>query len=190
MKTFFALLVIAQLSLFAPANARTIEDVNLPEQITLANTALQLNGAGIRTKFVFNIYVGTLYLPQKASAAKQILAMNGAKRVGMHILYSEIDKEKLINGWHEGFENNLDNKQFEALKPRLQQFNNLFVTVKKGDVIYLDFIPGKGTVVTINNKTRGTVQGDDFYTALLKVWLGEEPADDDLKAAMLGTDNE
>ena len=97
-----------------------------------------------------------------------------------------MSKEKLVNGWNDGFKNNNSNKELVKLKTQIDQFNNLFITVKKGDVINLDFIPTTGTSVVINGKTRGLVEGDDFFTTLLKIWLGEEPADSDLKEAMLG----
>ena len=73
-------------------------------------------------------------------------------------------------------------------KAQIEQFNSFFVTVKKGDVINLNFIPTTGTKVIINNKNVGIVEGDMFFTALLKIWLGDEPADSGLKKAMLGSD--
>lgn len=112
--------------------------------------------------------------------------MPGQKRILMHFLYDEVAKEKLTDGWNDGFENNNTAEQFTTLKPRLGKFNAMFQTVKKGDVILLDYLPGIGTEVHINEQVKGTVLGEDFYQALLKVWLGDDPADDDLKNAMLG----
>ena len=165
--------------------AREISGVSIAEQQTLAGQPLPLNGAGIRTKFVFDIYIGALYLPTKTREAKQAISIPGPKRVLMHILYDEVDKEKLTDGWTAGFENNLNDKAFDALKPRLAEFNKLFTSVKKGDQILLDYLPGTGTQVTINKQLKGSVPGEDFNQALLKVWLGDDPADSDLKEAML-----
>ena len=36
-----------------------------------------------------------------------------------------------------------------------------------------------------NGKEVGVVEGLDFKKALFAIWLGEDPADDDLKEAML-----
>lgn len=167
-------------------DAREISGLNIAEQGELAGHQLLLNGAGIRSKFIFDIYIGALYLPVKTGEAKQAIAMPGPKRVLMHILYDEVDKERLTGGWTAGFENNLSAGEFETFTPRLQAFNKLFVDVKKGDQILLDYLPGSGTRVTINNHLQGTVPGEDFNHALLKVWLGDDPADSDLKAALLG----
>jgi hypothetical protein len=103
----------------------------------------------------------------------------------MHFLYKEVEQEKLINGWRDGFKNNLDNASYSKLAPRLAKFNDLFRTMKRGEVIDLDYLPDKGTRVWINGKLQGQIEGDDFYAALLMVWLGESPADAKLKSALL-----
>ncbi len=201
MKIFALTLLL--FSLLNPSlQAREIAGVNLTETINLQNTplqdiakmrrftlpdeTLQLNGAGIRSKFIFDIYVGALYLTGKATTPEQVYAMPGSKRVRMHMLYDEVSKEKLINGWTEGLEKNLSEKEFNQFKRILRAFNSFFTTVKKGDVIDIHFVPEMGTTVSINNNPRGTVENDAFFTALLKVWLGKEPADEDLKQGMLG----
>lgn len=181
-----SIIFIAALSLSINLQAREVSDVQVPDTIKLADQSLLLNGAGIRSKFVFDIYVGALYLPTKATTTQQVLSMAGPKRVLMHFLYDEVEKAKLIDGWNDGFEDNHTNEQFKALKPKLASFNALFTTVKRGDHIKLDYLPETGTRVMINDQLKGTVPGKEFYPALLKVWLGEEPADSDLKDAMLG----
>lgn len=167
-------------------HAREISGIELPEQTQLAKHDLVLNGAGIRSKFIFDIYIGALYLPQKTHDIEQILNTDSPKRVAMHIIYSEVDKEKLTAGWTAGFENNLSEDEFNAIKPRLADFNQLFTTVKRGDKITLDYTPQSGTQVSINQQLKGIISGKDFYPALLKVWLGHDPADVDLKDGMLG----
>ncbi len=182
---------VSLLSLFflpASGHALEIAKVNVAEKIEIANTTLTLNGAGIRSKFFFDIYVGALYLPKKTKDAKAAINMAGPKRVLMHFLYKEVEKEKLTDGWNDGFENNLIREQFKALKPKLEAFNKLFITVKRGDVITLDYLPGTGTRVSINDQIKGSIPGEEFYPALLNVWLGEDPADSDLKEGMLGND--
>lgn len=180
------IILLTALSSAIELNAREIAGVNVPQQVQLGGQDLVLNGAGIRTKFVFDIYVGALYLTGKATSTEQVLSMTGPKRVLMHFLYDEVDKQKLTDGWIEGFEENHSDAQFKALRPQLEAFNKLFVSVKRGDHIKLDYLPESGTRVTINDQLKGTIPGADFYPALLKVWLGDEPADDDLKEAMLG----
>lgn len=166
--------------------AKEISGVNITESAVLADKKLILNGAGIRDKFVFDIYIGALYLPQKASTAKAVLNMKGPKRILMHFLYDEVKKDSLTSAWTDGFENNLSTEEFKAVKPRLIKFNQLFQTVRKGNEIQLDYEPNKGTHVIINKNKLGTIPGSDFHKALLLVWLGEDPADEELKTGMLG----
>lgn len=188
MRTFLTLLLIPLLA--GNALAREVAGINLPETLTLQgdSTPLVLNGAGIRSKFIFDIYVGALYLPARATTVEAILAEPGPKRVSMHFLYEEVSKDKLTDGWREGLENNLDEARFQQLEPALKRFNALFRTVKEGDVIEIDYLPGKGTRVWINGELQGTVEDPRFFPALLLVWLGEDPADADLKDGMLGQD--
>lgn len=186
------ILVLSALLVSFSLHAQTVANQNIPESITQPGSTkkLVLNGAGIRTKFIFDIYIGALYLEQKQNAAADIYPLTGAKRIHMHFLYDEISKEKLTNSWSEGFKNNHNEDELSKLQSRIDQFNAMFTAVKKGDVINLDFQPEKGTTVIINKSTQGTVKGGDFYTALLKIWLGDQPADSDLKLAMLGTSSD
>jgi len=172
--------------------AAEVAGLRIPDQIHLHHdaTPLQLNGAGVRRKLFFKIYVGALYLPAPARAAAAVLAMPGPKRVAMHFLYKEVSRKKLANGWRDGFENNLDAAVFRSLRDRLTRFNGLFRAVRRGDVIALDFLPDGSTEVWINNELQGRVRGRDFQRALLLVWLGDDPADEDLKQAMLNTPDE
>lgn len=181
--------IILICSLFSVSlNARQLDDVDLPDNVTLDGTSvpLQLNGMGYRTKFVFNIYVGGLYTETKADSRDAVQALKGPKRVLMHMTYDEVSHEKMADAWREGFEENASDEQFKKLESRLSTFISYFPDLKEGDVVLLDYIPATGTVVSFNGEAKAVIEGADFYSALLDVWLGEEPVDDDLKEAMLG----
>ena len=177
------LLVVA-----GPLQAREIAGVTLRENIRLdeSGETLVLNGAGIRSKFLFNIYVAALYLPKPAISVGQIMDMSGHKRMAMHFTYSQVTKDTLGNTFEEGFKKNINDVELAALRPRIEQFNQLLATVNEGDVIYLDLLPGDGTRVSINDKVMGLVPGDDFYNSLLLIWLGKEPVGETLKIELLG----
>ncbi|MCK4865443.1 MAG: chalcone isomerase family protein [Gammaproteobacteria bacterium] len=197
MKLLFITLLSSIFSI--SVHAQTVADIEIADTVSHSSQSakLILNGAGIRTKFIFDIYIGSLYLEKKQlrpneiyikyHGAKEVFKAPGEKRISMHFLYDEISKEKLVSGWNDGFENNLSKDELIKFKNQINQFNNLFVAVKKGDVINLNFIPNTGTYVVLNEKSKGLVKGDDFFIALLKIWLGDEPADSDLKEAMLGS---
>jgi len=163
-----------------------IEGVTLPDTIELQGKTLQLNGAGIRTKFFFDIYVGGLYLEQHETSAKKILADTGNKRITMNFLYGEVDKEKLTDGWTEGFDKNQSEERMQKLKDRLASFNALFTTAHRGDSVVFDLLSDGSTHVSFNGHEKGVIEGSDFQQALLAVWLGKRPADKGLKQSMLG----
>jgi len=170
--------------------AITIDGTEIPDTVTIPDSGatLLLNGAGIREKFFVDIYVGALYLEKKMRDPAAILADNGPAGILMHFTYSEVSREKIIEGWEDGLADNLSAERMHSIKPRLEEFNALFRTVVKGDVIHIDYVPDSGTQVRINDELRGTVEGNDFFRDLLRIWLGTEPASKSLKHDMLGLD--
>lgn len=186
MKRLVILLIFSVFLIGSPARAAQVAGISVPDSAEVGGQNLLLNGAGIRKKFFIKIYVGALYVQSRSGDAAGLLDMQGPSRVFMHFLYKKVTMKKLNSGWEDGFRNNLSSAQYQALKPRLERFKSMFVTMTKGDRVLFDYVPGKGTQVVINGAVKGTVEGGDFSRALLGVWLGEVPADDGLKEAMLG----
>lgn len=183
----FLLVLFALLSMIASAHAIEVAGVNVPEQATNANgDTLQLNGAGVRRRFLIKVYVGALYLPTRTQSVETVLQHDGPVVMQLHILHSEVPEERLVKAWTEGFEDNLNGKERSALAARVHKFNSLFRTVRAGETITLDYQPDSGTTVRIDDVTRGVIEGADFARAWLKIWLGRDPADEDLKQALLG----
>jgi len=171
--------------------AAEVGGVKLEDKLRLTPTGpeLVLNGAGIRTRVFFKVYVGALYLPEKKAAANDVLALAGPKRVAMNML-RDLTAQQLSEGLADGIRNNSSATEQEALKARTDELvaiMNALGEAKKGDVILLDFLPESGTRMVVNGQPRGKpIAGDDFYRALLRIWLGDKPVDDDLKKGMLG----
>jgi Chalcone isomerase-like len=186
MNRLLTLLLPVWLITCIPAHAMDVDGVAVPDTVTVADTPLQLNGAGMREKFFMDIYIGALYLPARTTDVTAILSDTGPAGVLMHILHGTIDRDRITDAWSEGMSANLADREMHALQPTLDSFNRLFVTVHKGDIIRIDYHPGQGTEVRINDELRGTVGDNTFFRALLKVWLGPEPVSRSLKQAMLG----
>jgi len=185
MKQLYSLLMFALL-IPLQAEAVEIEGVSVPESVQVEDKSLHLNGAGVRTKFFFDIYVTALYLEQKSSSAEDVLTSHGTKRLSMQFIYGEVEAEKMTNGWNRGFEKHHSEKEMAALRERLNRFNSFFTTVHKDDLITYDFLSDGSTLTQIKGKTMGSIPGFDFQQALLSVWLGPKPADKELKKALLG----
>ena len=180
------LVLAAALALAAgPALAAKVEGVDVPDKVTVGGQELALNGAGVRKKLWIEVYVGALYLPSRTTSAQQAITMDGPKRIHMFMLY-DVGKKKLVDAWEEGFENNSSKEELRALDSRMETFYSYWRDTEEGDQIVLDYVPGEGTTVTFKGVDMGTIQGADFAAALMRIWLGDEPADEGLKEGMLG----
>lgn len=164
-----------------------ISGVHIPGQLNEGQQdMLVLNGAGIRKKLFFKIYVAALYLKSKSRDASQIINADEPSRITMDVTYSEITDEKMANAWLDGFKQNLSSGDYESVRNSLEKFIAMFGGLKEGDHVELDYFPEKGTKVSINQDVRGTIAGHEFNRGLLSVWLGEHPVTEDLKQALLG----
>jgi len=186
--TLLVLLIGAVITISAAA--AEIEGVKLADKLRVSDAGpeLILNGAGVRTRVFFKVYVGALYLQKKENATDAVLADAGPKRVAMHLL-RDLTAEQLFSALNDGLKNNHTPEQLAKLGPQLKQLEDIFNAVKaakNGDVILLDYLPGAGTRVTVRGDDKGTIPGEEFNRALLRIWLGNQPADASLKKAMLG----
>lgn len=169
------------------ASALSMEGVEIPEQISLAGQhPLMLNGAGMRTKFFMDIYVGALYLPEKSRDAGAIIAADGPARIAMYFRYKELSRERQVEAWEKGFKKNLAEGQWPSMQARVVQAKTYFRSVSRGGHMFFDYIPGVGTRFIVNDEVLGTVEGRDFFQAVLGIWLGVHPPQQALKEAMLG----
>lgn len=190
MKKYRLIIFLTLAFIGQPVLAIKIADTDIPDTLITdkAEPALVLNGAGIRKKYFMKIYIGALYLPARKTSAAEIATGETPRSVHMHILHSTISQKKITNAWVDGLEANLPKSEMTALLPKLEEFNALFREVHAGDVIRIDYLPDTGTQVSINDEVQGSVEGADFFNALLLVWLGDSPVSGGLKKAMLGGD--
>ncbi len=170
----------------ATAFAIEIEGVKLADTATVAGRDLVLNGAGLRTKLVFDVYVASLYLPTKVSEAALALRVE-PRRVRIDMLRA-VGAEDFLATMNDGIEANASEADLQAIQPQLGEFSKVITAIgetKKGDAITLDFVEGN-TVLGFNGSEKAKIAGADFNRALLNVWLGDHPVQADLKKALLG----
>jgi len=170
--------------------ATNVGNAKFDDKVKLGATELQLNGAGMRAKFFLKVYAIGLYLTEKKTAAADVLALNGAKRLQIVTLSGLLTAEKFADALVEGIRKNHSEAEIEPLKTRIEEFKAAILaqkTTAEGAVITIDWQPESGTRLSIDGKQQGKdIAGEDFYRALLKIWLGSKPAQDDLKDALLG----
>jgi hypothetical protein len=173
------------------AQAQTIElaGVKYPPTVQLAGNTLLLNGAGIRYKFVIKVYTAGLYLGAKAATPEAVLAASGPKRLHV-VMLRDIDANELGRLFTRGMQDNAPKEEFSKSIAGTLRMADIFSAKKKlvaGDNFSVDWVPGTGTTVLVNGKPQGEpVKEPEFFNALLRIWLGQSPADRLLKDALLG----
>ena len=167
----------------AAPEARVVEGVRLASTVGLSGRALKLNGAGLRKKLWFKVYVGALYLEAPSAAPASIVASTQHKRLEL-VFLRDVDRATLAKTLRGGFEKNSRAEQ-AALRERLDALLAAMPDVKRGDRLVLDFVPGEGVQARMR-AMQHAVPGDDFGRALLKVWLGPEAPRDDLFHGLVG----
>lgn len=181
------LLLICCVFLSWNASALELAGVKLADSIHLGDHDLVLNGAGIRTKFSFKIYVAALYLGEKTNVAEAALNQPGEKRIALHVLY-ELSDEQMLHSFNKVMVANQTPAEMQALEPQLKELTSIFHAIKKvkdGDVVVLDYLPDSGTQIYVNGVLKGIISGAVFNHALFKIWLGDNPAQPNLKQQML-----
>ena len=177
------------LSSLGTAQAADVSGVKVDDTASVAGKTLVLNGAGMRKKFVINVYVAALYLSEKKTSPADVQALTTPKRVTLHI-QREVSSDEFGQLFITSMNKNSTKEEKAKVISQTGKFGEMFASldkVKKGDVIHLDWIPGQGTVSTVNGKVTGETLPDiAFYNAVLRIWLGDTPAQDDLKDALLG----
>ena len=185
MKSVSTLLLATSVLLSSSLQAQEISGVQLDDSINIENQTLLLNGAGVRSKFFIDLYVGSLYVPQAIDSAKAALEAPSAA-VRLNITSGMITADKMKDAINEGFDDATEGNT-AAIAAKIEQFMGLFsAEIVEGDQFTLLADKATGVTAYKNGQVQATIAGEDFRQAVLKIWLGSEPAQDSLKEAMLG----
>ncbi len=173
----------------AQAQTTEVASVKYEAGLQVANTPLVLNGAGIRYKAIFKVYTAGLYLTKKATTTEAVLATPGPKRLHI-VMLRDINASELGKLFTRGMQDNSPRDEFSKSIPGTLKMSDLFFVKKKlnaGESFSIDWTPGVGTMISINGKPSiEPIKEPEFFSALLKIWLGTSPADSMLKDALLG----
>jgi hypothetical protein len=188
-RTFAAASLATALFAAVPAHAADVAGVRFDDRTTVAGTDLALNGAGLRTRFMLKVYAMGLYLPRRADTPDAIATVAGPKRIQI-VTLRELTAEQFADALVDGLKKNHSEAEFARLQARSDELRSALLALKAapaGTQIRLEWLPGSGTRLSVGNDARGKdIPGEDFYRALLRIWLGDKPVDADLKNALLG----
>ncbi len=178
--------LMAALLFAAPAFALDVGGVKLADKATVGGQELMLNGAGIRTKMMFKVYVGSLWVPAKVTTPAAVF-VKAPRRVQLNML-RDVSAEQMTEALADGVKQGNTPADVAAVKAQTDQLATILKSagqLKEGNVLAFDFVDG-ATVVLVNGAAKGTIPGEAFNKALLNAWLGDDPVQGDLKKAMLG----
>ena len=179
------ILLTVALAVASGATALDVEGVKLADRASVGGQELVLNGAGVRKRAIFKIYVGSLYVTAKATAAADVLGK--PRRIQLNLLRS-LSADQLIGALMDGLKQNLSPAELQAIATQtgeLAAIMKSFCEAKEGSVVTLDFVDD-ATRIGLDGTARGAIDGAAFGDALTRIWIGEHPAQADLKKAMLG----
>ena len=178
MKTFLLVLWGAVL-----CSAGTLAGVAFPDRVDLGGQSLVLNGLGLREVVVVDVYVAGLYLPQKTRDAQEAIASDVPKRLHLHFL-REVGAEAMRESTLEAIEKNPSVRG--DVMPHIGPLNGAMETMRPGDEVAFDYVPGRGTRITVKGKAKATVPGAAFMRGLWSLYLGKSPPTGALKKGLLG----
>ena len=172
----------------------SFEGVDLAPTITAYGQKLVLNGAGVRKRGYFKADVTALYLPEKMSSADAIYKLNGVRRIQLNIL-RRFTSSTITRIFLADFKDAATDEEFKRLIGPIGQIGAAYANVKevvKGDVVNLDWVPGRGWLASHNGRSLNQVDGaplviDDAlaYQIYLRMYIGQgAPAE--LRNALLG----
>lgn len=173
----------------SPAKPLNIHGISYAPSLQLQGKPVLLNGAGTRYKAVFKVYTAGLYLEKPARNLQEIAALPGPKRISVTML-RDIDSAELGKLFSRGMEDNMERSAFSRLVPGVMRMSDIFTQHKKlqtGENFTVDWIPGQGTLISVKGQPQSEAfKEPEFFNALLGIWLGPQPADQQLKKALLG----
>ncbi len=182
--------LIATLLMTSNVNAYTVDGVDFSEVVpaNAERPELKLNGASLRELYLLiETYVGALYLENPSTDAQAILDSEEHKRMVFHVMMKKVGARRIANALQEALVMNVTKEEHKKLSKEIDQMLSYFDgKMHRGEEAIFDYIPGKGTQITINNEVKGVIPGKDYFRAMLSIWIGENPVGRTFKDDVLG----
>ena len=173
----------------AQARTVTVGTAKFEDPVVVDRVPLQINGTGIRTRLMFKVYAAALYTQARVDSTEAFHKLSGPKRIHL-VMQRDVPGDELGKLFTRGLEANLDRATFSRLIPGILKASNLFSEcpmLKSGMGFTVDWVPSRGAVLNSQCIARTEVINEpEFFAALLNIWLGAKPADEELKASLLG----
>ena len=180
-------LLVVLLLVCSAAQARTINGIDLPEQVLVSEPqqALMLSGGGVVERRFLPFYVVALYVKPGHNQPTALAGAMEPYRIVIHWLTPVLEPEDARAYWLEAVARGADAHDFERLKPALDRLFKSLGGAARGDVLHFDYHPDEGLRVERNGKRVGHFAGLELNRLVLGQWLGAT-ADHEIRQALLG----
>lgn len=176
--------VITSISIAPNVSGAEIEGVHFENTYETDGVRLKIQGTGLLRYLGFiKAYVGALYL-EEGSSIVDVLS-DKPKRLEVEYFHA-LKGEDFGISTNKVIAKNTDALTLEKIRPQIDYHNSLYEDVQSGDRYSLTYIPGRGTELALNGRTKGIIKGADFASALFSMWLGEFPMNEPFKKQLLG----
>jgi Chalcone isomerase-like len=177
-----------------PSDALRVGGVSFAPTARFGATQLQLNGAGVRQQSAQALYAAALYLEKKQSLPEAAIQDTGAKRLTVTML-RDANAHEMGDLLSTGLTRNSSNTDLSELFSEVMSLGALIAetrNLRAGDSFQIDWSLTAGTTVRVQQKDQARPAVKVFpnaklMPAMLRIWLGEQPADPTLKSALLGS---
>ncbi len=178
-----ALLALLPAVAAGPARGAELAGVTMPDTTTLGGRTLVLNGMGLREQFFVDVYVGGLYLTARTRDAERAIEQDAPKRILLQFVIRSLGKRRICDANYDALEKLAER---HVMQERFDRLCDFMEDVRAGDRIVLDYVPDRGTTVTVRGKPKGTIEGAAFMRAVWSLYVGDDPPTAELKRGMLG----
>lgn len=185
----FACILLISGSICTHSKADHVKGIMVPRVIASHKSRLELNGTAVRSKWGFNVYVVALYLTEQAHNAELIMSNRDPKRIHITMLHS-VSKKRFVSTIEKNIAVNFSSEENVKFDAHLKAFMACFhggTSLRKYSTIDIDYLPNEGMQVSVDGKNFEIIPDDDFYHAIMRLWIGDPPQAS-LKTGLVGKD--
>ena len=179
MRTLLLALVIAS------APALDVSGTAFPDRQTINGVELVVTGgARLNWKWVFTIYDAAFYHAAATPLGDPLADV--AKRYEL-VYRRTFSAAECIEATDKTIGRGLPAAEKTAASAAIAQLNAAYVTVRDGDRFAYTYLPGVGTIISVNERELARIPGRDLARVLFAIWVGPDPVDADFRDRLLGT---
>jgi Chalcone isomerase-like len=182
---------IIPLNLFSQKDGE-VDGVTIPRTVKFSNKEIILNGVGVRSKFIFDVYTQALYLTNLSNDPNEIINSNSTMGMIFYMTSPLVTAKKFSRNLDAGMRKTVGDEKWLSFKTELAKMEELVSLDKivKNDVFNLIYNDVDSSIWVIKNGVvKGKIPGFEFKKAFFGIWLSDKPVKESLKNNLLGIKN-